>query len=287
MNGQSWLRPYGLTVHPNMLGGFLAVALLGVFAVFVFKSTPRRWQGIAALLCGIGLWALLLSFSRSAWIGFGVGIGVLILGWHGQTRPVIAWPRLRGALIVGAALACVFVFAHRDLVFARTGIGDELGELRSVSDRLLFSEYAIRMIRQHPIIGLGVGMNAWEAAQMIQADPRRIDMQAQSVHDIPLLLWSELGVVGLILWILTLGGAAWIILRSRPADPLTLAFAAGVIALIVVGLFDFYTWGIFQFALLWWGLIGAVVGAAARKAALTQKSAETAQPLPLYAPRLR
>lgn len=269
VNGVSWLRPYGLTAHPNMLGGFLAVALVCIFALFVWRRQRRVWQlaQAAAIIAGIvGLGGLLVTFSRSAWLGALVGIVALLGLWRWRTARsaihVIHWQRVWLAFGVGAVLTLVFVITYRPLVFARTGVGDESNELRSISDRALFTEYAIRMISQHPLEGLGIGMNAWAAAQMIHDDPRQIDMQAQSVHNVPLLIWSELGLVGLLLWLVALGGAALIVWQCPNPDPLLLGFVAGVIVLLVIGLFDFYTWGIFQYELLWWGLLGALLHAA-------------------------
>lgn len=258
VNGISWLRPYGLTAHPNMLGGFFAAALIVVLALLLTQSLKRRWQIVIGITAGVGYWALLLTFSRAAWVGLAVGILALIIAcW--RFHVAIHWRRLWLALGIGLALTAVFVGTHRDLVFARTGIGDESNELRSISDRVLFTEYALDMIRNRPLTGQGIGMNPWVAAQMILHDPRQIDMQAQSVHNIPLLLWSELGLIGLAAWLASLAGAALVLVRSKARDPLIWGAAAGVLALLVISLLDFYMWSIFPFALLWWGLLGVTI----------------------------
>ncbi len=263
VNGIEWLRPYGLTVHPNMLGGYLAVAVIALGAFVVIRAKSQRPQWLTALLSlifGAVLVGLLLSFSRSAWIAAAVSGAILIGLCRTWLRDLIDWRRLRLMLIGAAAVTVVFVIAYHDLVFARTGLGDESGELRSISDREVFMDYTFRMIGQQPLIGLGAGMNAWASAQMIRDDPRQIDMQAQSVHDVPLLIWSELGLVGLLLWVGSGLGACWIIFRVRSSlDPLALALAAGALALFGVGLLDYYGWAIFHFGLLWWGILGVAL----------------------------
>ncbi len=263
VNGIQWLRPYGLTVHPNILGGFLAVAIIAVGALLVIRLNGQRPKWLTALLSvtfGIVLAGLLLTFSRSAWIAVAVSGVLLIVLCRRWLREQIDWRRLRRLLIGAAALTLVFVVAYHDLVFARTGLGDESGELRSISDREVFMGYTFRMIGQQPLIGLGAGMNAWASAQMIRDDPRQIDMQAQPVHDVPLLIWSELGLVGLLLWAGSLFGAGWILFRVRKAvDPLALALAAGTLTLFGIGLLDYYGWGIFHFGLLWWGILGVAL----------------------------
>ncbi|MBZ0296976.1 MAG: hypothetical protein K8L99_30730, partial [Anaerolineae bacterium] len=62
--GVRWLRPYALLPHPNVLAGFLVI---GVLATSAWILRERRWL-FGTLLAGLGLWALLLTFSRSAWI---------------------------------------------------------------------------------------------------------------------------------------------------------------------------------------------------------------------------
>ncbi len=258
VNGQNWLRPYGLTAHPNILGGFLAAAALGLFAAFVVKGLSRRKILLIGIGFGITLWGLFLTFSRAAWGGVVVG-GLIFVGlcaWRARDR--IDWRRFRLALVGGVALTLIFVVTHQDLVFARAGLGDETGELRSVSDRALFTEYALRMIHDHPLFGLGAGMNAWAAAQMIVSDTRKIDMQAQPVHNLILLFWSETGLIGLVFWLASMIGAAWVVTRRR-RDPLTYGLAAIGLALAAVGMLDYYMWNLFPPALLWCGIMGAAV----------------------------
>ncbi|MHB8626008.1 MAG: O-antigen ligase family protein [Aggregatilineales bacterium] len=263
VNGVEWLRPYGLTVHPNMLGGFLAVTVITVGTLLVIRRNGRHPQWFMVVLSvtfGLALAGLLLTFSRSAWIGVAVSGTLLIALCRRWRREQIDWRHLRILLIGAATLTLVFVVAYHDLVFARTGLGDESGELRSISDREVFMGYTLRMISQQPIIGLGAGMNDWASAQLIRDDPRQIDMQAQPVHNVPLLIWSELGVVGLLLWAGSLLGASWILFRVRKAvDPLALALAAGALTLFGIGLLDFYGWRIFHFGLLWWGILGVAL----------------------------
>src|SRR5690606_20442859 len=76
-DGGRLLRAYGLSDHPNILGGVLAAALLVVLA-----GMARRHEAAGALLCGvfgIGVATVLLTFSRSAALGLGAGLAVAFL----------------------------------------------------------------------------------------------------------------------------------------------------------------------------------------------------------------
>lgn len=67
-NGTRWLRAYGSFPHPNILGGFLCLAIPIVAGAYMWL--PRRrsaWLLLVSL--ALGMLALLLSFSRAAWLG--------------------------------------------------------------------------------------------------------------------------------------------------------------------------------------------------------------------------
>ena len=261
VNGVEWVRPYGLTAHPNILGGCLAVALLVIAAALIMKTTTGRWLWIGILAGAVVWWGLLISFSRSAWLGVLIGGAVLLGLMARRGRDQIAWRRVFDLLIGAALIAGVFLLTYHELVFARTGIGDVSGEQRSIADRSLFIAFSLQMIQQKPVQGWGIGMNDWESAQLIYDSPRKLDLAALPVHNIPLLVSSELGVIGLGLWLATLMGAGWFFTRYtvQPINPLAAGMAAAAVAMLIIGQLDFYPWRLFQDALLWWGVIGAAI----------------------------
>ena len=70
-NGERWLRPYGLLPHPNVLAGIIAFGILAS-AAWILESGKKYGFGIMSFV--IGFWFLMLTFSRSAWIGFLAGV---------------------------------------------------------------------------------------------------------------------------------------------------------------------------------------------------------------------
>jgi hypothetical protein len=192
-----WLRPYGLHAHPNLLGGVLAVGLLAALAWIL---SARRWMrraGTAAFL--FGLWAFLLTFSRSAWLGFAAGAFAmlpLLLRPSKGLKP-LAQPLVR-ALALPTALALItaaaFYVMYRPLISARAGAGEESLELRSVSDRLVFGEFAFRSIQERPLLGVGIANFPWRAASYLLET--NYDLQGDHVHHVLLSALAELGAVG-------------------------------------------------------------------------------------------
>jgi O-antigen ligase len=261
-DGIRWLRPYGLLPHPNILAGSLTVGLLAV--VTWVLSNRSRWRWLGAMVFLMGLWALLLTFSRSAWIAFAAG-GFALLPF--------VWERIRrhdlrlslGVFILAVIAAGALFFAlYRPFLAARVE-GDEGVELRSVSDRVIYNDMAYRAIGESPILGLGIGNFPWRASYYLSLTD--FDLRGQPVHQIFLSVWSELGLVGYLLMTLTLilgveGALRNLRLRRDPLTPeqeteriAHATLLVGVITLMLIGLLDHYPWTLLHFQLLWWGLL--------------------------------
>lgn len=283
--GVRWLRPYGILPHPNILAGFLAVGLLAASA-WLFSRRVWTWY-LGTVIALAGLWALLLTFSRAAWLGFAVGataiaapIAVALLRSRyappNQQAAPLSIDRETGALRSDwrrvlpqfmATLACalivagVFVMIFRPFLIARTGITAENVEQRSVSDRILFTNIAADAIRSAPLLGIGLGNFPWFAQS--ELNKTHFDLRGQPVHNIYLSAWAELGAVGLALLLLTLGcGCAAGVqsvfsaatLEERAARG---ALLAGTAALLFIGFFDHYPWTLLHFQAALWGLLAA------------------------------
>lgn len=265
-DGLRWLRPYGLLPHPNILAGFFVIALLALLAWLLARDT-RRWL-LGTLLFLPGLWGLLLTFSRGAWLGFAAGgLAVVPLLWRlrGRERAV----RLRFAATCGLCLITAGLFAglYWPFLLARTGAGAESVELRSVSDRAVYTEFAFRAIGEAPLVGLGIGNFPWRATWYLQFTT--YDLRGQPAHHVFLSAWAELGLVGLGLLVLTLVFGVEAALKApRPSGKgetnaesdealARVALLGGVIALAVIGLLDHYPWTLIQFQAVWWGLLAA------------------------------
>ena len=264
----TYVRPYGLMPHPNALAGTLMVGVLAACA-WVISARRGRWLAGVGIVT-LGGWALLLTFSRAAWIAVALGV-VLLLPF---ARPLIT---RRALLVMGTVglVGALFFISYRPFLAARVGVGDgqEAIELRSISDRLVFTDFALRSIAERPIFGVGIGNFPWRASYFIVGT--HYDLRGDNVHHVLLSAWAELGTVGLVLVLLALIFAALAIgqrLRDRtvPHEDRAglIALAAITVALIVVGFFDHYPWTMVQMQTAWWGLMGA---------ALAQKQAPPAR----------
>lgn len=235
-DGTRLLRAYGLLPHPNMLASIL---LVGLLMASNWALTTKYRSLAVAILC-IGLWALLVTFSRSAWLGLALGIGIItILRWRTALR--------RWWLLVPLGLtSLVFLAAYHPYVLARAGTGQEQLETHSIGERTLFLFVASEAIRAYPVTGVGAGNFTWFASYYI-FENSEYRIAGDNVHNIYLTIAAELGLVGLALFGTILLTSIYIAIRQLQANETQIALVASLFALLLIGLFDHYNvtllWG--------------------------------------------
>ncbi len=254
INGERWLRPYGLLSHPNIYAGALVIAILVCIPLLWSPRKYSRWAGLSALMAG--LWALLLSFSRASWLGLVAGglvlLPYIVRQWRKQTARAMLVITLGSTLLLGV----IFTFSYRDLLITRAGAGDPTLELRSISDRVVLGEIAVQAIHERLISGHGVGHFPWFASYYLY-HYTDYDLRGQNAHHIWLTLWAELGIIGLGLFYIALWSSFESGLqRTRHYNDGREGILAAIVALIVIGLFDHYPLTMLQFQAVWWGLLG-------------------------------
>lgn len=248
--GRHWLRAYGLTTHPNLLGAILTFCLLFVLPAVGRLRGLRRFA--VYLACALGLAGLLLSFSRSSWLAFIAGIITwrLLGGKLGDSREIVSGDspvpirrQSRLLLLLALAPAALLLVAYRDLAFSRIFALGSAVEAQSIDRRLADANLAWQLVRDEPLQGVGMG-NYLSAAH-------RYDPAADRVHNVTLFAAAELGVIGLALWLWLMIAPLWPLLQNIRAsatgktdhlkliDPTRLA---PWIAMIVINLFDTMLW---------------------------------------------
>ncbi len=257
--GWRYVRPYGLLPHPNILAGSLLIGLLAAGALYF--SGARVWRAIGGAGVIVGTVALLLTFSRAAWVGAAIGGVAFLLAIY----PLLRDRRVRARLIaLTAAVVLVgglFFIAYRPLINARVGAGEEPVELRSVADRLVYTDFAIRAIGERPVFGVGMGSFPWRSAAYLR--DTFYELRGDNVHHVYLLATAELGIVGgLLLIAALLYGSAGMVAAVRASKNASEratrgALLAAVVALAVIGWFDHYPFTILHIGAAWWGMMGA------------------------------
>ena len=207
-------RAYSIVENPNGLGAFLALAaLLGLsLALARLPRGQRLAAGVATIVLLAGLAA---TFSRGAWIGFGVGL--LALAALSRVRLFL------GIIVVGAVAPLVLPGALIDrLTFA---FSQAYLAKSASAGRLFIWNVALAKIAEHPFFGVGLGTFGGTSAFLYAAGTLWVD-------NFYLQLAAEGGLLLLaaFLWLLLRAAKGLVLARRRQVSPYGRAVAAGVFA---------------------------------------------------------
>jgi hypothetical protein len=253
--GTDTLRATGTSVDPNVLGGLLVLVGVVVAAQILARRPilPRALLGAVALsLAG----ALVLTYSRSSWIGLAAGIAFLAFG---RER--------RAVWILACGTAVVFLLPQGRAVIGR------LGEAFGASDpatvmRLAEYRNSAEIIARYPIFGIGFG------------GAPSVDL-AVGVSSIYLLIAEQMGLIGLGCFLAIMLAVLARSITTRPARDTALhgmlsGLEAALVGALVAGLFDHYFFNInFPHMVgLFWLIVGLAV--VASRLAATPRSLDGA-----------
>lgn len=233
------LRSYGLTEHPNVLGGCLALSLILLFAVYLYGKQQTR-RGVA-LVFMLGLLALFVTFSRSAWLAL-LGGTSLLMGAVAISRD---WQKIKSVLwlsLPSIILLAPLVWNYSGYLGARLNFGDSYEtnpyENRSIGQRLILNQVGIHVFLDKPLTGIGLGASALAVKKYYSA----IFMPP---HLVLLAVAMEIGIFGLFFYLLLLPLPFLVVVRKKInciANPLLLTASALLIAMTLIGFFDIYPW---------------------------------------------
>lgn len=230
MGDERVLRAYGTFPHPNMFGGYLAVGILAAIGASEKKYAPYFFVLSAFLTLG-----LLLTASRSAFLG--LVLGSVLAGIVLKVRRISVSKKivLPAAVVIIAIVLLSSLFAP-GLVSKVRG-GGEL-ELRSLNERMTQYEDFPNVVGGSWLFGNGPGTYVFALAH---ENPERPVWEYQPLHNVPLLIVGEIGIVGFILVLLWSSTIDKMNLDRFPNRDAVLAFAMGNVILAIL-FFDHYLW---------------------------------------------
>ena len=240
----------------NLLASFLLLAF--PFAVYVFLEAEGRWRAAGAVALLISAFLLVALQSRSAWVAFpgSLAFSLLVLAVvTKRARPAHDRQRsyrrhvLQGTIltVLGFSMALMF-----DSPGARAPMRDHASSLvqrrhASIQERLGLWTRTIRMIREHPLTGVGLGH--WRVVmptygtEGLRSDTGTLHFQRP--HNDFLWAASETGLLGGVLYLAVLAAVLSLAVSAMVRAPsihhrvvLTLMLF-GVSCYVIVSLFSF------------------------------------------------
>ena len=268
--GQRSLRAYGLTDHPNILGGVLAFGLIVMMLGYFMFNT--RWRALVAAGFSLGSLALLLTFSRTAWLAFCAGTLLLLFMLQKSRQPGVISGWL--SLVAGsAAILAPFLWHNASHLGIRLNWGGSFqtvpAENQAIGERRLLNQAGLELLSKYPITGVGLGTFPL-ALQREQPD---WEFNFQPAHLALLDAAAELGLLGGLVYATALA-TPWVLMlfnrRKLRITPELAGASALLLALTIVGFFDYYTW-LLAPGRLWqwlaWGLWAAAYQSSLREGA--------------------
>lgn len=212
------LRAFGTFSHPNILGGFLSIAVIWLLDFFILSFGKFHGSFKSFYLFGVtllGILALFFSFSQGAWGALVAGLLLYLIirlvklpRFYFLRSPAYVIPLILGLLLT------LFVIYKLPLEATNTR-------------RTELIKTSIEMFKAVPILGVGLG-NFVKFSTYFWKEP---------VHNIYLLILSETGLLGFIPFILLI---CFSLKSSFGKISISPVIFVSVTQIIFLGLFDHY-----------------------------------------------
>jgi O-antigen ligase len=245
-------RPQGTLGHYMTYAGLLMLVIGIALAKILFGRGERLW---AALLMPALVMAVALTSTRTAWVGVCAAAAVLLM---------LKDFRLLAMLPIVAAIT--FAAAGPSITQRLMSTFDRKDPTRV--DRLAMLREGARMVRAHPLVGVGPNMVKERYAEY--RDEGAIKEVNPHLHNVPVQIAAERGLPALAIWIGLIGVLAvdlWRLFQNGQHRVLGATALAALAAMLAAGLFE-YNFGDSEFLMLF--LLLVTLPFAAARASTTE-----------------
>ncbi len=223
-----------MTSNPNTLAG-LAACVVPIGCSFVLAPGSRSRRVLAAAATLLLVSGIFLSYSKGAWLTLSAAVALWL--WHVARKRTLRWRAICIALVLAASAAALVPQARQipGLIIERW---TSQGSVISNRERVRYLETAAVLIREHPVLGVGLERFGQEYVRA-----RNAVRGPEDPHNAYLMIAAELGVpaLGCYLFLLVVLSVA----TYRRADatdvrhgPMRTALSACVIGLLTFQLFS-------------------------------------------------
>lgn len=181
-----FFRTNGIFFDPNILGRFLALAIIVALAYLVVTDDRAQTWIVSAAIVVIAA-GLIVTFSRSSALMLLVGLVIIGLRVFGPKRTIAVTVI---ALLLTAGPALALSKNVRDKTTSMVGIA------KASEGRARLVKGGVELWRQEPIRGVGIGSFAQRYAETLPARERRRTRVVIS-HTAPITVLAELGLIGI------------------------------------------------------------------------------------------
>src|SRR3989339_298874 len=222
LNGERWLRAYGGLDHPNILGGFLVVAILLLIGLYLRKAGEQDDQ---------------------------------ITNYKLQITNKLK------IITIFAFLGIILSIVFSNLLLTRLST-DTRAEIMSVNERMSMYEISKRVIKDNWLFGTGINNYGITAEKEIRQNAPYYFYQP--VHNVFLLIWAEVGIIGLFAFIFLIFNTIYLILQKlRSKDyrkKQSIIYNLSIlISVSLMFLLDHWWWSLHCGVFLFWFVLGVCI----------------------------
>jgi O-antigen ligase len=217
-----FVRAYGTFEQPNPYGGYLGLVLPLACGILLGIGKPGYWRywilDIDRLVAIIGLAvmgaALIMSWSRGAWLGFAAAFVLMNLAYSRRVAVLFALLCLlvSSVLVLGSIQALPQTIVQRFTDFLPFLHGLDVGAVKvspanyAVLERMAHWQAAWGMFNDRPWLGVGIGnYEPVYPAYALQGWPLALG----HAHNYYLNIAAEAGLIGLAAYLVLWGAAFW------------------------------------------------------------------------------
>lgn len=227
-----FLRSYGTFPHPNIFAGYLVFAIFSMMQFF--KSSPK----ISFFYLLVLLLALFLTFSRTGLVSLIIGVFVFSIFAFKKLDKLKLLKKI--LFIVMCAVFLLFILKAFPLFIDRINFIDA----ESLRYRIIYLVTSFAMFFQNPFgVGLGNFTDVMQNFSVLKLSPWEI----QPVHNIFVLMLSEVGIIGFIALVSFL--VYLFIYSFNKKNPF---FISICFMILILGSFDHYLFTLYQGQALFW-----------------------------------
>ena len=201
-------RATGFFGQPNELGAFAAImVMLGLTLLFSCRTAASRLLSGASVLISVA--ALVVSLSRSSWLGLALGLAVFAVLAPSVRRPMVGG---MVGLFAAAAVAVASLPSSPLLSIVLDRAASLVdGRRNPYDDRPAIWREALRQVGLRPILGSGPG----GYPVLARRGPSGVSTVAPDhAHDLALTLTAEQGLLGVIALVVAVAVAGVAVVRT-------------------------------------------------------------------------
>lgn len=262
VDGVRFIRAYGTAPHPNVLAVFLLVSIFCLYYLFLARRPRMGLRMIQVTLLFILMLGLFLTFSRAViFVFIGASLVFFLITFLKLEKPLKH--RVVGLFLLFAIYCSLFTLFFWPEVAARF-LGTSLGE-QAVTLRIYYNDIALSAIKEKPFLGLGLGNFV---SYLFNSYYFKDFWLYQPVHNLYLLIASEIGILGLIIFLIFIGKILLKELKEfflKNINLVKACFLFLVACFLFLGLIDHYLWTLQQSRLVFWITLATISGLGLKK----------------------